>query len=131
MRSVGSAGLPVGSAVSGIVQDVADQFARRGLHLGQVLRAAEALGVDLVDVLGARRAGGEPAVLGGDLQPADRRAVARRLGQLGGDRARRPARSRVTWSGDSAFSDRLLLRGRRGIDARVDRRAEAFASSAS
>src|SRR4051812_15938453 len=30
------------------------------LHLGEVLRAAERLGVDLVDVLGAGRAGGEP-----------------------------------------------------------------------
>ena len=51
------------------------------LDARQVLGAAEGLGVDLVDVLGARRPGGEPGVLGDDLQPADRRVVARRLGQ--------------------------------------------------
>ena len=39
----------------------------------------KALGVELVDVLGARRAGGEPAVLGDDLDAADRRVVAGRL----------------------------------------------------
>ena len=37
----------------------------------------EALGVDLVDVLGARRPGGEPAVGRRHLQPADGGAVAR------------------------------------------------------
>jgi hypothetical protein len=45
---------------------------RLGLHLGEVLGAAERLGVDLVDVLGARRPGREPRVLGGHLEPADR-----------------------------------------------------------
>ncbi len=37
---------------------------------------AKALGVDLVDVLGAGRPRREPAALGHHLQPADRRAVA-------------------------------------------------------
>ena len=37
-----------------------DHLAGLGLDLGQVLGALERLGVDLVDVLGARRPGGEP-----------------------------------------------------------------------
>ena len=56
------------------------------LHLGEVLGALERLGVDLVDVLGAGRAGGEPGGLGGDLEAADLGVVAGRLGELGGDR---------------------------------------------
>lgn len=36
----------------------------------------ETLGVDLVDIFGARRSGGEPAILGGDLDAADGRVVA-------------------------------------------------------
>ena len=42
----------------------ADDGLRLLLDLGEVVGADEALGVDLVDVLGARGAGGEPAVLG-------------------------------------------------------------------
>ena len=56
-----------------------------GEHLVQSLRGFEALGVHLVDVLGAGRTGGEPVVLGGDLQTADLGVVARSLGELGGD----------------------------------------------
>ncbi len=56
----------------------ADDLARFGEDRVQVIDALEALGVDLVDVLGAGRARGEPAVLGHDLQPADRRPVAGR-----------------------------------------------------
>ena len=44
----------------------------------EALLAVEALRVDLVDVLGPGRPRGEPAVLGDDLQAADRRAVAGR-----------------------------------------------------
>ena len=51
-----------------------------GEHLVQSLRGFEALGVHLVDVLGAGRTGGEPVVLGGDLQTADLGVVARSLG---------------------------------------------------
>src|SRR5438874_5539248 len=43
-----------------------------------MLAADERLGVDLVHVLGARWAGGEPAVRRRDLEPADRGAVAGR-----------------------------------------------------
>src|ERR1700748_1397693 len=46
----------------------------------QVLSAAEALGVDLVDVLGARGPRRVPAALGADLDAADRGAIARRVG---------------------------------------------------
>ena len=56
-----------------------------GEHLVQSLGGFEALGVHLVDVLGAGRTGGEPVVLGGDLQTADLGVVARSLGELGGD----------------------------------------------
>ena len=44
----------------------------------QVILAAETLGIDLVDVFGAGRARGKPAVLGDDLDAADRRIVAGR-----------------------------------------------------
>jgi RimJ/RimL family protein N-acetyltransferase len=106
------AGIP-GSAKSG-------RHHRPGLllDLGQLRRAAERLGVKLVDVFGAGRPGREPAGFGDDLEPADRRAVARRLGQhcgdllprepVGGDLIRRQLGQR-----------RLLLPGGRAVDARV------------
>src|SRR5690606_12419854 len=59
----------------------------------QVVLAAEALRVDLVDVLGAGRARREPAVLGDDLETADRAARGRlrqaREDGLAGEAARR------------------------------------------
>src|SRR5581483_5460782 len=58
-----------------------DDLAGLVLDGGQVLGAAEGLGVQLVDVLGARGPGGEPARRGDDLEAADRGAVARRGGQ--------------------------------------------------
>ena len=51
----------------------------------QVCLALEALGVDLVDLLGARRPRREPAAPGTDADAADGRAVARRLGGDLGD----------------------------------------------
>ena len=66
----------------------------------EVVLAEEALRVDLVDVLRARRAGGEPAVVGRDLEPADRRAVAGRGREDGRDRLA-GERVAVTASGDS------------------------------
>ena len=47
---------------------------------------AEALGVDLVNVLGARRPGSEPAVRGRNLEAADGGVVAGGAGELGEDR---------------------------------------------
>ena len=56
------------------------------LHLGEVLGPAEGLGVDLVDVLGARRAARRTRRSRCHLEAADRGVVARRPGQLRGDR---------------------------------------------
>ena len=67
-------------------QGVADDRLRLLQDAAQVVRPAEALGVDLVDVLGARRPRGEPAALGHHLHAADRRAVAGRRGEDGLDR---------------------------------------------
>ena len=97
-----------------------DHLAGLVLDLGQVLGAAERLGVDLVDVLGARRPGGEPGVLGGHLEPADLGAVAGRRGELGGDRL-----AGQLGRGDVVGRERgqlgLLLAVGRGVDARVRR----------
>ena len=49
-----------------------DDLAGVVLDPGEVLGPEERLGVDLVDVLGAGRPRREPAVLGGDLEAADR-----------------------------------------------------------
>src|SRR5258708_13953508 len=65
-----SAGRSRGLAEHGI-----EDLLRLGLDAGQVLLAAERLGVELVDVLRPRRPGGEPAGLGADLQAAQRLAV--------------------------------------------------------
>ena len=89
----------------------------------QVLGAAEALGVHLVDVLGARRARSEPAALGHDLQPAERRPVAgasvsrAMIGSPASSDARHVARRELA---------QLRLRLRRGgdVDPRVGGRAE-------
>ena len=95
------------------------------LDHGQVLGALEGLGVDLVDVLRARGAGGEPGVGGGHLESADGGVVARRAheavddrlpGQLGGgDVLRRQGRELG-----------LLGLGGGGVDAGVGAGAEAL-----
>src|SRR4051794_20609915 len=56
------------------------------LDPAQMVRAEERLPVDLVDVLGARRAGREPGVGGGHLDTAEGGAVAGSLGEDLGDR---------------------------------------------
>ena len=50
-----------------------------------MIRAFEAFGIDLIDVLGTGRACGEPAVIGNDLEAADGGAVAGGVGEFGGD----------------------------------------------
>jgi hypothetical protein len=60
--------------------------ARASPALREVLGATQRLGVELVHVLGARRARREPRVLGLHLEAADRRAVARRVRELRRDR---------------------------------------------
>ena len=55
----------------------------------QVRPVLETFRVNLVDALRAGRARGEPAAIGGHLQAADRRVVARSVGQLARDRLAR------------------------------------------
>ena len=86
--------------------------------------AQEALGVDLVDVLGARRAGREPAVLGDHLDPAEGGAVGRGRGQHVGDRLAGQLRG-LHVAGGQPLEHRLLLGGGRGVDPPVGGVAEA------
>src|SRR5689334_19294467 len=67
------------SGMSPLRERGGDYRLRFGLHSAQMLSAPVALGVDLVDVFGARRPRGKPTTLGDHLEPADRSAVARRL----------------------------------------------------
>src|SRR5262249_5131547 len=55
---------------------VGDDLMRFAKDRVQMLLALKALGVDLVDILGAGRAGGKPAVRRDDLQSANRGAIA-------------------------------------------------------
>src|SRR5437868_1002663 len=64
----------------------AHQRLRVFLDAAQMLFADEAFGVDLVDVLGAGGAGGEPAVLRHDLDAADGFVVAGGFREFGGHR---------------------------------------------
>ena len=48
-----------------------------------MIRSPKALGVNLIDVLGPRRARGKPAACGRHLQPADGSVVARRASENG------------------------------------------------
>ena len=61
---------------------------RLGDNLVEVRRALEALGVNLVDVFGAGRAHGEPAVCNADFQAANVRVVAGSARQPGETRCR-------------------------------------------
>ena len=94
-------------------------------HLVQSLGGDEGLGVHLVDVLGAGGAGGEPVVLGGDLQTADLGVVARCLGQLGGDVFASQGGGGHVVAGQCRELG-LLLQCGRGVDALVPRLAEAL-----
>ena len=80
------------SWLCGVRARIGDDLLSLGDDGVEVRRVLEALGVDLVDVLRARRPGGEPAARGDDLQPADRRVVAGRRGQLRQDRLAGQAR---------------------------------------
>ena len=80
----------MGALLPGCLRYCRQCFVDQGLRVlddaAQVVLALKALGIDLVDILGAGRAGGEPAVRGHHLQPADGRAVARRRGEHARDR---------------------------------------------
>ena len=69
-----------------LAQDGGQELLRLGLDPGQVPGPAEGLGVQLVDILGAGRPGGEPARLSDDLDPAEGLPIAGRRGQPGQDR---------------------------------------------
>ena len=85
--------------------------------------AQKALGVNLVDVLCARRPGCKPAIFGHHLETADGSIVARRPGEPGQDGlSGQFAGCHHLWG---EFFQRSLLRGRgRGVDATVDGIAE-------
>src|SRR4030095_9180120 len=84
----------------------------------QVSHIFEALRVNLVDVLRARRPGREPPVVGHDLEAADRRAVTWGTSQFISDRRAGETRCRYHL-GRQFFQCRFLLRCRRRIDACV------------
>src|SRR5258708_3338261 len=88
-----------------------------------MLGTAEALGVDLIDVLCARRTRREPAAFGRYLDPADGRVVTRRLGNYGLDRLAGEFLG-VDLVGAQVFQDGLLLRRRAGVDPLIERWAE-------
>src|SRR5271157_1897989 len=112
--SVATAAAPVLRAADGRGDDLACLF----LDGGQVLGATEGFGVQLVDVFGAGRAGGEPAGRGDHLEPADRRAVAGGGGQRRDDLLAREFFRRHLRGGE--LSQRgLLLPAGRGVDAGV------------
>src|SRR5574340_1432615 len=103
------------------------RIAHDGLSLGldpaQMIHPLKTFSVDFIDILGAGGSRREPSALGNHLEAADRRAVARRLGQDGLDR----------FAGQFGGPDLLrrelrqlpfLLRRRRGLDTIVDRIAE-------
>src|ERR1700738_2197376 len=97
-----------------------DDLPRLLLDRGEMLGAAEGLGVQLVDVFGARRAGGEPAGRGDDLEPADRGAVARRGGQRRDDLLACELTGGNLRGGELS-QGLLLFPAGRGVDARVGR----------
>src|SRR5512143_1069830 len=102
-----------------------DDLARLVEDPFEVLLAPEALGVELVDVLGSRRAGREPAARGRDLEAADGRVVPRGAGEPRHDGlAAQLARRDVL--GREAAEPLLLFGRRRRIDAPVVRRSEAL-----
>src|SRR5438874_1737851 len=89
----------------------------------QVLGAPKTLGVDLVDILGARRPGGEPAEIGLDLDAAEGLAVAGRLAERGADGISGEI-LQAKLLGRDGLQDVFLWRGRGDVDARVMGHAE-------
>src|SRR6185503_7248043 len=91
----------------------------------EVLGTLERLGVELVDVLRARRPRGEPAAGRDDLDAPDRRAVARRSGEDRLDVLAREAGRRDVARLEVEQLGLALGRDRR-VRALVGRRAEAL-----
>ena len=90
-----------------------DESLRIALDLPEMLLAAEAFCVNLVNILGSRWPGGKPAVFSDQLDPADGFVVAGRLRQLRFDRLARQV-LRIKFGGVQLCETCLLLgRGRR------------------
>src|SRR4029077_18095968 len=90
---------------------------------GQMTLILEALRIDLIDVLGAGSPGREPAIIGHNLQPADRGAVTWGGRQFGCDLLTGENISGYCL-GRQLLQPRLLIWRRRRIDARVVWRTE-------
>ena len=90
------------------------------LNSSQMILAEEALGVNLVDFFGARRARREPPILRDHLNPANRAAVSGRCGQNCSIFS--PATS-VVWmsAGDNLLQCGLLFLSGGSIDTFVNR----------
>src|SRR5580698_10743891 len=73
--------LPPNFLRSTLCEDLRDQRLRFFLDAFQMIVAFETFGVNFVNLFGARWPRREPSVFGDDLQSADRRAVAGRIGQ--------------------------------------------------
>src|SRR5580704_4754923 len=93
------------------------------LDLAQVVFAAKALRIDLVDVLGPRRARREPAVLSHDLDAAERLTVAGRGRERRSYLLAAQFRHRQFLAGQR-FEQALLLWRRRRIDPCVERHTQ-------
>src|SRR5215469_4338800 len=106
-----------------ITQHGEEDLLSLGLDTGEMLGAQERLGVQLVDVLGPRRPGGEPARLGAHLDSAERLPVARRGGELAEHRLAAEL-GYVELLGGQSSQGRLHGGIGRGVDARVGRVAE-------
>ncbi len=79
----------------------------------------EALRVNLVNILGAGRAGCKPTAVGDHFQAANRRVIARGARQFGDESAPRPASRAVTASGDQLPVVWLSVRASAGASTRV------------
>src|SRR5690606_5521549 len=98
------------------------------LNATKMIRSAEALRVDLVDLLRPGRPGGEPPIFGHDLQSPDGGVVRRSPGQNGLD-GLACERLRPHISRSEVFGVLLLFTCGRRIDALVDGAAELLLES--
>src|SRR5437899_3753698 len=104
-------------------EDACDHLLRRLLDLPQMVLAAEALGVDLIDILGARWPRREPAAVGSYLDPAEALAVAGRGAERGEDRLAGELGGAEA-IGRQLLQHGLLLRRRRRVDPCAERHSE-------
>src|SRR5438309_11177688 len=67
--------------LAGSSKNAGEQRLRFALHLLEVSWAKKALGINFIDVLSSRRPGGEPSIIGGYFDAADRLPISRCCGQ--------------------------------------------------